>query len=96
MARFTAVGSCDCDECGELLLNNEEHVCGKDLVEDKQTLAIREALENLLANLGWATRPDNPDGLFLAAQLMLLRRSIWNAYKALGFTDEELKGYLFK
>lgn len=57
---------------------------------------LRKTLEELLSTLGWATQPDNPDGLFLAAQLMLLRRSIWNAYKTLGFTDEELKGYKFK
>jgi hypothetical protein len=60
-------------------------------MEDK----IQKALEDLLSNLGWATRPDNPDGLLIEAQLMLLRRSIRNAYKALGFTDEELEGYLF-
>ena len=56
---------------------------------------LRKALEDLLCSLGWATLPDNPDGLFITAQLLILRRSIRNAYKALGFTDEELKGYLF-
>ena len=71
----------------------EEWDPGAQMTEEEK---IRKALEDLLANLGWATRPDNPDGLFLAVQLMLLRRSICNAYKALGFTDKELEGYLFK
>ena len=54
------------------------------------------ALEDLLYNLGWATNMDNPDGLLINAQLMLLRRSIRNAYEVLGFTNEDLKGYKFK
>jgi hypothetical protein len=76
----------------------QEHACGEDLDNDRMCrdiVGVRKALEDLLSKLGWATRPDNPDGLFIRAQLMLLRRSIKNAYKALGFTDEELKGQLF-
>jgi hypothetical protein len=93
MSRFKAITHCYCNECDAQLMPGEEHVCGDDIGKDA---GMRQALENLLSNLGWATQPDNPDGLFIRAQLLLLRRSIKNAYKALGFTDEELKGYLFK
>jgi hypothetical protein len=70
----------------------EERKVGAQMTENEK---LRKTLEELLSNLGWATLPDNPDGLFLRAQLFLLRRSIRSAYKALGFTDEELEGYLF-
>ena len=55
----------------------------------------KKILQDLLANLGWAIQKDNPEGMFIRAQLKLLRKSILRAYKHLGFTDEELKEYLF-
>lgn len=90
MARFTATTLCSCQECGWVVAPNKFHACCGEAER------LHEAVEDLLKNLGWATQPDNPDGLFIRAVLFLLRRSIQNTYKALGFTDEELKGFLFR
>jgi hypothetical protein len=82
-----------CRACHNHTLPNKEHVCGEDLDNDRMCrdiVAKEKALEGLLCALGWATQPDNPDGLFIHAQLRILRLKIWDAYKALGFTDEEL------
>jgi len=88
--RLEVMGTVDCLRA-ELKAGQHAEVTSE---AHEQTL--RKPLEELLYNLGWATDSNNPDGLIIRAQLTLLRRSILNAYKALGFTDEDLKGYLFK
>ena len=48
-------------------------------------------IERLLLALGWASDSER-EGRMLPAELLILRRDMYNAYKVLGFTDEELKG----
>jgi hypothetical protein len=50
---------------------------------------IRHELEQLLLCLGWATDPDR-EGRMLPAELMILRRRIYQAYRSLDFQDGDL------
>ena len=48
-------------------------------------------IQKLLLSLAWASAPER-EGRMLPAELMILRKCMYDAYKSLGFIDEQLKG----